>query len=279
MIMLLAIILLITTMLDGIIKEVIYVDKFEKAFIKDLETTEIDVLTEMYANTTYYSNRERELIYDELIDRGVSEKKIAKVLQNLAVYSLDEANISDEDKYDEYEEYNNLDPGLETSKNGSIYSIKGVRGRHIDVFDNKCIITTKVTIGSLLTHNATDGAKTIYYADVVGVQFKEPGITIGYLQLETPGLTMNNAASNFFNENSFTFDTTVISTEKMREVAAYVENRVQEIKHPKVELPAQVAPTTQFSVADELLKFKQLLDMGVLTQEEFDKKKNELLNL
>jgi hypothetical protein len=34
-----------------------------------------------------------------------------------------------------------------------------------------------------------------------------------------------------------------------------------------------------FSVADELLKFKQLLDMGVLTQEEFDLKKVELLNI
>ena len=31
------------------------------------------------------------------------------------------------------------------------------------------------------------------------------------------------------------------------------------------------------SVADELLKFKQLLDMNVITQEEFDKKKKELL--
>jgi hypothetical protein len=34
----------------------------------------------------------------------------------------------------------------------------------------------------------------------------------------------------------------------------------------------------KFSVADELLKFKQLLDMEVITQEEFDKKKQELLN-
>lgn len=169
--------------------------------------------------------------------------------------------------------------GLENPVEGALYSIRGVRGRHIDVFDNKCIIKTKVTIGSLLTHNATDGTKTIYYADVVGVQFKEPGITIGYLQLETPGLTMNNAASNFFNENSFTFDTTVITTEKMREVAAYIEERVQEIKHPKQQ-PQTVAPAMpQISVADELLKFKQLLDMGALTQEEFDAKKKELLNL
>ena len=38
-------------------------------------------------------------------------------------------------------------------------------------------------------------------------------------------------------------------------------------------------PSPQFSVADELLKFKQLLDMGAITQEEFDVKKKQLLNL
>lgn len=34
-----------------------------------------------------------------------------------------------------------------------------------------------------------------------------------------------------------------------------------------------------FSAADEILKFKQLLDMGVITQEEFEKKKKQLLDL
>lgn len=33
------------------------------------------------------------------------------------------------------------------------------------------------------------------------------------------------------------------------------------------------------SSADELLKFKQLLDMGAITQEEFDVKKKQLLGL
>ena len=36
-------------------------------------------------------------------------------------------------------------------------------------------------------------------------------------------------------------------------------------------------PIQQISVADEILKFKNLLDMGVITQEEFEKKKSELL--
>lgn len=61
-----------------------------------------------------------------------------------------------------------------------------------------------------------------------------------------------------------------------------------------IDLAHQVAPTIQelnisvnnnnltnssTSVADEILKFKQLLDIGAITQEEFDTKKKELLNL
>ena len=36
-------------------------------------------------------------------------------------------------------------------------------------------------------------------------------------------------------------------------------------------------PTT--SPADELKKYKELLDMGIITQEEFDAKKKQLLGL
>jgi TM2 domain-containing membrane protein YozV len=37
------------------------------------------------------------------------------------------------------------------------------------------------------------------------------------------------------------------------------------------------AKTNSLNVADELKKFKELLDSGVINQEEFDKKKKELL--
>ena len=37
--------------------------------------------------------------------------------------------------------------------------------------------------------------------------------------------------------------------------------------------------TSSMSNADELKKFKELLDMGAITQEEFDAKKKQLLGL
>ena len=157
-----------------------------------------------------------------------------------------------------------------------VYTIDGVRGRHIDIYTDKVVITTNVTIGSLITHNATDGEKTIYYSDCIGVQFKQAKFTIGYLQLETASASANNITSNFFAENTFTFDTSVISNAQMTEVAKYVKSRVEAVKKGVIS-PASTN-NNNFSVADELLKLKQLLDMGVLTQEEFDEQKNKLLN-
>lgn len=62
----------------------------------------------------------------------------------------------------------------------------------------------------------------------------------------------------------------------MMEVAEYVKSRVDAAKKGTT-TPVSTS-NNNFSLADELLKLKQLLDIGVLTQEEFDEQKNKLLN-
>lgn len=51
------------------------------------------------------------------------------------------------------------------------------------------------------------------------------------------------------------------------------------VPQPTPQSTPQPVAVSAFSVADEILKFKQLLDMGALTQEEFEAKKKELLGL
>ena len=57
-------------------------------------------------------------------------------------------------------------------------------------------------------------------------------------------------------------------------IIADFDNVLQSLKTPK-----SAAAIQQTSAADELKKFKELLDMGVITQEEFDAKKKQLLGL
>lgn len=114
-----------------------------------------------------------------------------------------------------------------------LYELDGVRGRHVKIYDRKVVISTKAGVGSFLTGNATDGEKTIFYKDVVGIQFKKSGVTIGYLQFETASLQMNNQNSNTFSENTFTFEDgkNGITNNKMVEVYNEVTDIIEKIKY------------------------------------------------
>lgn len=107
-----------------------------------------------------------------------------------------------------------------------LYEIQGNRGRRIYVYEHKCVIKVDVTLGSIITHNATDGEKTIYYKDVIGVQLKKDGLLIGYLQLETASEKGNNKSDNFYDENTFTFD----KYEDVYPAYKYIISRLDEIK-------------------------------------------------
>ncbi len=239
-------------------------DNFKKE-VQEMSTA--DILLILEDQLDLYTDEEIKILRSELALRPDSEK----------VYTpLNEFDLNSDD-YIEYEENlvglnENIGP---FEGQDLVYKIDGVRGRHIDIYMDKVVITTKVTIGSLLTNNATDGEKTVYYADCIGVQFKQSKFAIGYLQLETASSNGNNKHSNFWDENSFTFDTTVISNVKMLEVAEFVKSRVDAVKRGT---NTYTQSNNSVSVADELLKLKQLLDMGVLSQEEFDLQKNKLLN-
>ena len=99
-----------------------------------------------------------------------------------------------------------------------IARVLGARGRTLSIYDTKCVISTSVTAGSILSGNAIDGEKTIFYLDCVGVQFKEAGRTLGFLQLETASMQMNNQTSNTASENSFTFEDIPGSTNAVMQI-------------------------------------------------------------
>ena len=67
-----------------------------------------------------------------------------------------------------------------------------------------------------------------------------------------------------------------------RELVSAVLPRLNELvmgKKAETAAPTVVNNIQQASPAEELKKFKELLDMGVITQEEFDAKKKQLLGL
>ncbi len=152
----------------------------------------------------------------------------------------------------------------------AIFSIDGAYGKKIYIFENKCIINTDFTVGSILQGNATDGRKIIFYKDIIGIQFKEPGVFLGFIQFETAANIKNENSENFYSENAFVFSEI---TDEIQEMYKYVVNRTEEIK------ACEYSGSYAISPMNELKILKDLLDMDIVNQQEFDAKKKQLLNL
>lgn len=156
-----------------------------------------------------------------------------------------------------------------------LYEIDGNMGKTLKVYEDKCVISTKAGLKSFMFGSWTNGDKEFYYKNITSLQFKNLGITTGYLQFEYAG---SHSGNNFVSENSFTFSATAGTSkynelkEKMPGIYEDIQKRISNAMNP-------ASNGTGISPADELKKFKGLLDEGVISQAEFDAKKKQLLGL
>lgn len=151
-----------------------------------------------------------------------------------------------------------------------IFDFKSSVGDGLKVYEDRIVITHSGVLNFFAM--GMKGDKTIYYNDLTAVQFKKAGWVAGHIQFSILGGRESTggvlAASS--DENTITINSK--ENEIAEKIVAYIQEKIKEARQPKV----AVAPT---SAADELKKFKELLDMGVITQEEFDAKKKQLLGL
>lgn len=143
---------------------------------------------------------------------------------------------------------------------------KGYNGTMI-LTDTGVIIKRGVK-GFLLGGGMLRGEKTIPYSSIVAVQLKKAGFVAGYLQLTLTGgseskaglfqSTTDENAVNFYNGKNEIF----------AEAKKLIEKRIVQVKGG----PA-------ISDADDLEKFAQLRDKGIISEEEFNTKKKQLLGL
>lgn len=156
------------------------------------------------------------------------------------------------------------------------YRLQAHTGTSLEVYDTYLILTFMAT-GTMLANIAKGGAnggKRINFTDITAIQFKEPaGMSVGFIQFAFPGSGESKAGvvGAINDENSIPVQPTDVDL--ARQIVDYIETRRVELKAP---VTTVVQPT---SAADEIKKFKELLDMGVISQEEFDTKKRQLLGL
>ena len=160
-------------------------------------------------------------------------------------------------------------PTATENGDNAIYVMEG-EAKTLKVYDEYVLIIARKNARSFITGNFFGGEKKVYYENMIGVQFKpSSAMILGYIQIE---MANTFSKDNFNSEGSVTFSHLKVPNEVAKEIADFIDKKLHESKQPKATVVQ--APVSK---ADELLKYKALLDQGVISQEEFDKKKQELL--
>lgn len=162
------------------------------------------------------------------------------------------------------------------SPNEVLIATEGANGQ-ICLTEKGVIIGREGGIGNKLVVGFTKGEKFLPYRNITGVQFKEPGMTVGYIQFTVPGgiESRGGAFDAVSDENTVTFIKNEL--EIFRKIRDIVEERqgLGSAPNPAVPTP-QVLP--QSSIADELTKLAALKRDGAITEEEFMQLKKDLLS-
>ena len=151
---------------------------------------------------------------------------------------------------------------------GSIYRLTGTSSRVI-VYEDKVDIERNGFLNKL--SYGFSGTKSIPMSSITSIQYKAAGslfngfLQFGVLGEEKKAGGLSNAVSD---ENSVVFPKD--KNDKAEKIKEFIENKIHERSNP-------TQGSGVISAADEILKLKKLLDEEIISQEEFDAHKRQLL--
>lgn len=148
-----------------------------------------------------------------------------------------------------------------------ILSMPGVGGQ-LDLYENKVVIRRKGAI-AMMSHGLS-GDKEILIRNITGVQLKLGGALFnGFIQFTIPGGNESKKGISAATQD----ENTVMFKKSENDLAQSIKNKIEQIQEG-LSQPQAVAAS---SPIDEIRKLKGLLDDGIISQEDFDKKKSALL--
>ena len=151
------------------------------------------------------------------------------------------------------------------------FTLQGVMGE-LKVYEDRIEIIKKGR--GVASDNAL---KTLSMSNIIGVSVTPGALWArGYIEfIVKGGKASYNVDQAMKSENALLLKA-AIQNEAAMNIKSYVEEKI--IKNASDNPDSQTSPPS-YSLADELIKFKGLLDAGVITREEFDAKKKQLLGL
>ena len=175
--------------------------------------------------------------------------------------------------------YSEEDIAARKQKEGIQFVFDGGNGTLLEVYEDRVVLYhNKSLFGKYAPlFEGNIGEKTIYFTDISSIEFKEAQkMCIGYIRFSIlhGGETRKSVADAAQDPNSV-----AIGRVDRNEEAADIARQLNRMMSKTRQKDNNNILVQAASSADEIKKYKDLLDSGVITQEEFDTKKKELLGL
>ena len=153
-----------------------------------------------------------------------------------------------------------------------VYEFSGSTGGRAEItIDNNILTIKRKGINSFVVHGM-NSEKTIRIENITGIHYKKSGLSAGYIQFIVMGSqeTKGKLHDNLKDENTVGF-----VGKKYNQYALEIKEYIENYNFNKNPIGNQNIK----SPFEQIKELKELLDMGVISQEEFEIKKKELLNL
>lgn len=151
-----------------------------------------------------------------------------------------------------------------------------------DIFDYKDILNFELVedgrvsfsggVGKAIVGGALLGSAGAIVGGISGKKKEEPTVSSMYIRISLEHEWVRDKRINLVTSE---IKKNGIKYRNLKTVAEEIVSELEYISSFKEE----ISKTATFSVADEILKFKKLLDAEIITKEEFEAKKKQLLNL
>lgn len=147
----------------------------------------------------------------------------------------------------------------------------GVNGQ-LELLANKVIIKRKGMLAKMT--QGLKGDKEILIKQISSIQFKNAGaLTNGYIQFSFSGGQENQGGlfDATKDENTIMFNKK--QQPNFEKIKLSIEEKIENLHEQVSSAPPQA------DVAEQIRKFSELKDAGILTEEEFEAKKKQLLGI
>lgn len=159
---------------------------------------------------------------------------------------------------------------------------KGLNGK-IKVGDNHLTLS-RATFGGFMSQGGSSGERMYFYKDINGIEYKRPTIMAnGYIKIIVAGTTETNAKVGIFGtskdsiKDQNTLALRAFSSNEGDEADKLYTKIMEKISQSKNQASTS-QPQATYSKMDELKKLGELKNSGILTEEEFQKEKERILN-